>query len=122
MPSFALSALLICSITLCSDFNYCSSQTTASACPTGSYCTSLSSSFTYSCTCFSNYSMSGTLSSSPYIQQCSATSNTVVVVLAILIPIVAGVAIFFVTIFLVFVVRTFRIFVPIRVQYAIRVS
>lgn len=101
------SSLQICSLPLHTDFNFCSSSST---CPAGSYCTSLPSSYTYSCKCYSNYSVSGIVSSSPYIEKCTASTDTVVVVIAIVIPIVCGIAIFLLLIFTVFVVRTLPVY------------
>ena len=92
-------------LALRADFNYCASQATAvSSCPTGSYCTSLSENYTYTCTCYSNYSVTGILSTNPYIQQCAATTDNVVVVLVIVLPIVAGIAILLIVILILFVV------------------
>ena len=95
------------SFTICIDFNYCATQATNTACPTGSFCTSLSANFTYTCTCYSNYTVSGVLSTNPYIEQCSVFTSPVLVVLAIVIPIVAGIAILLAVVFVVFVVSTY---------------
>lgn len=89
--------------------DYCAAQATTSVCPTGSYCTSLSSNFTYSCTCYSNYIVNGILSNSPYIQQCSATMNTEMVVLVIVLPIVGGIAICIAAILIVFIVSAYTL-------------
>ena len=98
---------IICSFNVCTDFNYCTAQATATACPSGSFCNSLSANFTYKCTCYSIYSVSGVLSSNPYIEQCTTTTNSVVVVLAIVIPIVFGIALCVAALFATFVVIAF---------------
>ena len=100
---------------LLADFNYCTSQaTTVSSCPTGSYCTSLSANYTYQCKCYSNYSVTGILSTNPYIEQCAATSDTVVVVLVIVLPIVAGICVLLIVLLILFVVCNLLTYMDMR--------
>ena len=58
-------------------------------CPAGGVCSNVTANNTYSCTCGSNYTISGTISNSPLIQTCTATGN-LLVIFAILVPIIVG--------------------------------
>lgn len=92
--------MLIAYYVILVDYNYCLGVT----CPVGAVCNNVSASNTYSCTCGSDYTLSGTISSTPLIQACTATGNQLIV-FAILIPIIIGGGLLLLLLFLVFVCR-----------------